>query len=197
MADVEGFVFDLDGTLATIPVDWDGVRQRLKEVTGSAAEFKPVFPTIGEVIAKNPKLGKSVFAVIDEYEWAAVPSARLYDGAYRLLSKLSEKAKVTLVTMQGHRAATKVLEMFELKQFFTHYFTREDSLDRAEQVEMALASMKAKKPSTMFVGDRLNDLNAAKKVGVPFTLIRTHGEDPEEEDVPVFHSVAEFAASLR
>jgi phosphoglycolate phosphatase-like HAD superfamily hydrolase len=196
MADITGFVFDLDGTLATIPVDWDGVRVKLKEVTGSAAEFKPVFPTIGEVIAKNPKLGKSVFAVIDEYEWAAVPSARLYDGAYQLLSRLSEKAKVTLVTMQGHRAATRVLEMFDLKQFFTGYFTREDSLDRAEQVEIALASMKAKKPSTMFVGDRLNDLNAAKKVGVPFVLIRTHGEDPEEEDTPVYHSVTEFAASL-
>jgi phosphoglycolate phosphatase-like HAD superfamily hydrolase len=192
----EAFVFDLDGTLATIPVDWDGVRGRLREVTGGAAEFRPVFPTIGEVIAREPKLGRGIFAVIDEFEWAAVPSARLYDGAFQLLSKLSDRARVSLVTMQGRRAATKVLEMFELKQFFSYYFTREDSLDRAEQVEMALSSMKAKKPSSVFVGDRLNDLNAARKVGVAFIMIRTHGEDPEEDDVPVYHSLAEFASSL-
>ena len=55
--------------------------------------------------------------------------------------------------------------------------------------------MKVKKSSSMFVGDRLNDLEAAKKVGVPFTMIRTHGEDPED-DVPVYHSVAEFLAAV-
>jgi phosphoglycolate phosphatase-like HAD superfamily hydrolase len=194
--DAEAFVFDLDGTLATIPVDWEGVRTRLKVVTGSATEFRPVFPTIGEVIAGDPKLGTRIFAVIDEFEWAAVPSARLYEGAFRLLSRLSERADVSLVTMQGHRAATKLLEMFELGQFFSHLFTREDSLDRAEQVEMALSSMRAKKGLSVFVGDRLHDLNAAKKVGVAFIMIRTHGEDPEEEDVPVYHSLAEFASSL-
>ncbi len=47
--------------------------------------------------------------------------------------------------------------------------------------------MKVEKSSSMFVGDRLNDLNAAKKIGIPFTMIRTHGEDPED-DVPVYHS---------
>ena len=75
------------------------------------------------------------------------------------------------------------------------YFTREDSIDRAEQIRFALSAMKVQKASSMFVGDRLNDLEAAKKVGVPFTMIRTHGEDPEG-DVPVYHSVTEFAASF-
>lgn len=195
-AETDAYVFDFDGTLATIPVDWDAVRERLKEITGSPESFRPIFPTIGDVIAKDPKLGKTIFAAIDEFEWAAIPSARLYDGAFQLLSRLSERAKVSLVTLQGLRATHKVLEVFELKQFFSCYFTREDSLDRAEQVQMALSSMKARSSSSMFVGDRLNDLNAARRLGIPFTLIRTHGEDPEEEEVPIFHSIAEFASTL-
>jgi phosphoglycolate phosphatase-like HAD superfamily hydrolase len=196
LAAPEAYIFDLDGTLASIPVEWDGVRERLREVTGSTAEFKPIFPTIGELIADDPKMGRAVFAVIDEFEWAAVPSARLYDGAFQLLSRLSQRAKVSLVTLQGRGAATRVLEMFDLKQFFSYYFTREDSLERAEQVEMALSSMRAKKLSSVFVGDRFNDLNAAKKLGISFAMIRTHGEDPEDEDVPVYHSLAEFASTL-
>ena len=194
--DAKAFVFDLDGTLATIPVDWEAVRERLKAVTGRREELRPIFPTIGDVIAKEPKLGAPIFAAIDEFEWEAVPRSRLYDGASALLSVLAERARVSLVTMQGRRSAMKVLEMFDLKQFFSHCFTREDSMDRAEQLKMALSSMKADRSSSVFVGDRLNDLNAAKKVGVPFVLVRTHGDDPDDEDIPVYHSLAEFAAAV-
>jgi len=191
----KAYVFDFDGTLGTIPVDWDGVREGLREVTGDPSEFRPVFPTIGAVVAKNPRLARPIFAVIDRFEAAAAPSARLYEGTVGLLSRLSETAKVSLVTMQGRGACSHILERFGLKQYFLSSFTREDSLDRAQQIEFALSSMKVGRSSSMFVGDRLNDLNAAKKLGVPFTMIRTHGEDPED-DVPVYHSIAEFSASL-
>lgn len=194
--DAKAFVFDLDGTLATIPVDWEAVRERLKSVTGKKEELRPIFPTIGEVISRNPELGAPIFAAIEEFELKAVQRSRLYDGAYSLLFTLKDRAVISLVTMQGRRSAMKVLEMFDLEDFFSHSFTREDSLDRAEQLEMALTSMRVDKPSSVFVGDRLNDLNAAKKVGVPFVLVRTHGDDPEEDDIPVYHSLAEFAAAM-
>jgi phosphoglycolate phosphatase-like HAD superfamily hydrolase len=194
--DAKAYVFDLDGTLATIPVDWDAVRAKLKAVTGIQEEFKPIFPTIGGVIAKNPRLGLEVFSVIDEFESAAAPSARLYEGASELLAKLSERALVSLVTMQGRKTANRILDSYGLKRFFSSCFTREDSMDRAEQLEMALSSMRADRTTSVFVGDRLNDLNAAKKVGIPFVLVRTHGSDPEEGDFPVYHTLAEFAAAL-
>jgi phosphoglycolate phosphatase-like HAD superfamily hydrolase len=149
------------------------------------------------MITEDPRVARPAFAVLDEFEAAAAPSARLYDGTTSLLARLSESAKVSLVTMQGRAACSIVLERFGLKQYFLECFTREDSLDRAEQLEFALSSMRAARSSSMFVGDRLNDLKASKKVGVPFTMIRTHGDDPEgEEDVPVYHSIAEFLAAV-
>lgn len=190
------YIFDFDGTIGTIPVDWDGAREELRRVTGTTLEFKPVFPTIAEVISKNPKVLRKMLAVLDEFEAAGIPSARLYEGSFELLSRLSRDAKLSLVTMQGQKACSAILERFGIGQFFAYRFVREDALDRAEQLEMALASMKVPKASSMFVGDRLNDLNAAKKAGVPFTMIRTHGEDPEESDVPVYHSIVEFASAL-
>ncbi len=189
------YVFDFDGTLGEIPVDWDGVREGLRRVTANSSEFRPVFPTLGGVIAKNPKLAAPAFKVIDEFEAAAAPSARLYEGSVDLLSRLAETTKVSLVTMQGRRACSQVLDRFGLKQFFIECFTREDSLDRAEQIGLALTAMKAQRQTSMFIGDRLNDLRAARTVGVPFTLIRTHGTDPED-DVPIYHSLAEFSAAI-
>lgn len=191
------YVFDFDGTLGTIPVDWEKVKEGLREVTGSQEEFKNVFPTIVRVVKENPKVQRRVFALIDEFEQAAAPLAVLYPDSFELLKTLAEKAQISLVTMQGPKAAEMVLKRLDLKQFFVHLFTREDSLDRGEQLRLALEAMRVKKESSIFVGDRLNDLNAAKRVGIPFTMIRTHGMDPEGEDVQLYHSVAEFFDAVR
>ena len=47
-------------------------------------------------------------------------------------------------------------------------------MDRAEQLEFAMASIGVSKASTIFVGDRLNDLKAAKGRG------RIH-DDPDPQ----------------
>jgi HAD superfamily hydrolase (TIGR01549 family) len=191
------YIFDFDGTLGTIPVDWERVKEGLRDVTGSRDEFANVFPTIVHFLEKNPLYRRRVFALIDEFEEEAAPRAVLYPDSFDLLKALAETAKISLVTMQGPRAAEMVLRRLDLKQFFVHSFTREDSLDRGEQLRLALESMGTKKESSVFVGDRLNDLNAAKRVGVPFTMIRTHGSDPVDEDVRLYHSVTEFFETVR
>jgi phosphoglycolate phosphatase-like HAD superfamily hydrolase len=171
------------------------VREQLREVTGSSLDFKPIFPTLATVLANDPAMVRKAFEIIDRYETAAAPSARLYEGSLNLLSRLSEKHVISLVTLQGKKACSQIMERFSLKQFFLNYITREDSMDRAEQVSFALSAMKVGKDSSMFVGDRLNDLNAAKVLGVPFTLIRTHGQDPQD-DIPIYHTLAEFSAAI-
>ena len=42
----------------------------LQRVTGDD-EFKQIFATLGEMIAKDPKLARPTFAVLDEFEAAA------------------------------------------------------------------------------------------------------------------------------
>jgi len=195
MTQPTAYIFDFDGTLGEIPVDWEQVREDLRRATANSSEFRPVFPTLGGVIARNPRLAGPSFEVIDRFEMAAIPRAFLYQGSGELLSRLAQTSKLSLVTMQGRRACSQLLERFALKQYFLSYFTREDSLDRAEQLGFAVSALKVRRSESMFVGDRLNDLNAAKRAGVPFTMIRTHGEDPED-DVPVYHTLAEFSASL-
>jgi phosphoglycolate phosphatase-like HAD superfamily hydrolase len=168
----------------------------LRALTGTGREFRPIFPAVGDAIKSDPGLERPIFDAIDEFEWAAVPRAALFDGVPRLLAGLASRRTLSLVTMQGRRSAEKILQMNDIRRFFSSVFTREDSLDRAEQVNMAIRAMKSDSGNTVFVGDRLNDLNAAKSIGVPFVLLRTHGADPQESDVLVYHSPAEFADSI-
>jgi phosphoglycolate phosphatase-like HAD superfamily hydrolase len=187
------FVFDMDGTLISLPVEWENVREELRGLTGTSLEFAPFFLDVQNVVAKDPLLLGPILRTIDKYEAVAVTHARLEDGAMDALSSLYSRAKLSLVTMQGRVACDRVLERLGIGGFFASSFTREDSMDRTAQVRMALASLEAKETEAVFVGDRINDLKAARAAGVRFVMIRKRLDSPPAD--ALYRNMAEFAAS--
>jgi phosphoglycolate phosphatase-like HAD superfamily hydrolase len=186
-------VFDMDGTLISLPVEWDKVRSELQRLTGTSLQFNPFFLDVQTVVAKDPLLLGPMLRIIDDYESRAVPGARLEDGAADILDALSRRAKLSLVTMQGRAACDTILERLSIGRFFSSSFTREDSMDRTAQLRMALESLGAKEAEAIFVGDRINDLRAARAAGVRFVMIRKRPDSPPAD--ALYRSVAEFAAS--
>jgi phosphoglycolate phosphatase-like HAD superfamily hydrolase len=191
---MDRFIFDLDGTLISFPVAWDRVRADLKSLTGTSLEFNPFFLDFQVLTAEQPELRRPMLDVIDKYEALAVPGARLKEGAVDALSTLASRTKLSLVTMQGPGAAARILETLGIGRFFEgRYLTREDSLERAIQLEMAIERLGSPKGETVFVGDRRNDLRAAREVGLRFVMIRSQSDDPPAD--AIYRSVSEFARS--
>ncbi len=186
-------VFDLDGTLISLPVEWDKVRLDLRRLTGTSLDFNPFFLDVQTIVARDPALFAPMMKTIDDYESRAVPEAKLEPGAYEALSQLSRRAKLSLVTMQGRATSTKILDGLGIGKFFASSFTREDSMDRVGQLRMALKSLEAKESETFFVGDRINDLRAAREVGVRFVMIRKRPDRPPAD--ALYRSMTEFASS--
>ena len=186
-------VFDLDGTLISLPVEWDKVRADLQKLTGTSLPFNPFFLDVQKIVAKDPLLLGPIMRTIDDYESRAVPQARLEEGALDALEALSRRAKLSLVTMQGRAACERILERLKVGSYFESSFTREDSIDRTSQLRMALQSLGAKEPESFFVGDRINDLNAARAAGVRFVMIRKRPDSPPADSL--YRSMTEFAAS--
>jgi HAD superfamily hydrolase (TIGR01549 family) len=186
-------VFDMDGTLISLPVEWDKVRSELQRLTGTRLKFSPFFLDVQTIVAKDPLLLGPMMRAIDEYESRAVPEARLEDGSIDVLNALSGQAKLSLVTMQGRAACDMILDRLRIRGFFASRFTREDSMDRTAQLRMALGSLGAKEAEALFVGDRINDLKAARAAGVRFVMIRRRPDSPPAD--ALYRSMAEFAAS--
>jgi len=137
-----------------------------------------------------PDLRERVLELIDGHELAALDTARLSDGALDSLKKLSNGSNLALVTMQGRRVCSKILEKLGIDKIFVAVFTREDSLERAPQLQMALKALKASPRDTTFIGDRINDLNAARSVGLRFVMIRAQEDNPPAD--ALFRSMREF-----
>lgn len=167
----DAYVFDLDGTLFTIPVDWLEVRRELSEITGERMDDAPLFLKLQQVISGRPALRDKLFSIIDTQELKAASDARVMPGASELLYSLFEAGKVALVTMQGRRACEQIIQRHKFADLFETVITREDSMDRAEQLRVALNRMGAQPRTALFTGDRLNDVASARKVGVDVVLV--------------------------
>ncbi|MDV3244186.1 MAG: HAD hydrolase-like protein [Nitrososphaerales archaeon] len=169
--DFENFIFDLDGTLFTIPIDWAAVRRELATLIQEPIEGTPLFLRLQQVISGRPSLKESIFAVVESHELRAVASAKPMPGAVDLLYSLFEVSKLALVTLQGRRACDEILRRHKLADLFEAVITREDSLDRALQLEAALNRLGIRPRAALFAGDRLNDVVCARRVGVPVALV--------------------------
>ena len=155
-------------------------------------QFQPVFETLGKVLRERPGLRTTLLGTLDEYELSAEQSASLHEGSRRVIELLSSTAKLALITMQGKKVRDKLLQKFALERYFQVLLAREDSLDRAEQLEMAIRALSISKEESVFVGDRLNDLNAARKVSVEFVFIRSREEADAKISFPDMNSFGNF-----
>jgi phosphoglycolate phosphatase-like HAD superfamily hydrolase len=165
------YVFDLDGTLFALPVDWQGVKADLGELTGEPAEGKPIFETINAIVRARPDLLGRVFSVVESYELKAVESSKPIEGALELLNVLSGSSRLALVTLQGRRACRRILMGNRVFDLFETVVTREDSLDRAEQLLLTVGRLKVPPQDLLFVGDRLNDVASAMRARVDVALV--------------------------
>lgn len=107
LKDYAAYVFDLDGTLFTIPVDWIKAREEVGKIAGAPFEKVPMFLKVEQLVSVRPSMRETLFAMLDLHELKAVAEATPVSGAVELLSHLSKVAKLGLVTMQGTAACDR------------------------------------------------------------------------------------------
>jgi phosphoglycolate phosphatase-like HAD superfamily hydrolase len=168
-------IFDLDGTLFFLPVDWKSVRKELRDIGVTLSENVPLFPQL-EILQDKSMLEKA-FSIIDRYELEALENARELDDSIRMLGVVSSSMKVSLVTMQGFKFCNSLLSSRGISKFFNSIITREFSLSRRIQLERAVTLVGENKERTLFVGDRENDVLAARDTGIDVAVIGNYRGD--------------------
>ncbi|MEM3670925.1 MAG: HAD hydrolase-like protein [Thermoprotei archaeon] len=166
----QGYVFDLDGTLFRIGVDWAKVRSKVGAIIGRSDEF-PIFPTLEKTLALQPELKPQLFALLDSEEMLALDSVEPVEGALKIVKSLTASAKVGMVTMQGRRICHSILKHFNVFQDFDIILTREDSLNRRIQIELAIDGLKLSPEDTLVVGDKISDGQAAVDAGASGVVV--------------------------
>ncbi len=161
---IEAVVFDLDGTLVNIPINYNALYRKIEKLTKvqKIEALTKVLHTLS--IEKR----KKAFEIWTNEELQVLPRMTTNEKGMKLYKAYSNKS-LALVTMQGRETVNMILTKLKLE--FQFAITREDSLDRTEQLELAIRKLKADCRKVLIVGDRESDVSAAKKVGCQFLRV--------------------------
>jgi HAD superfamily hydrolase (TIGR01549 family) len=160
----KAIIFDLDGTLIDLPVNWEALFDRLKQIMHTE-NVRPLTITVAQT---DPQTRKKVLAAWDEAELAVTKKVVENEKGMKIYHENVDKTKA-LVTMQGKKATDVILGLINLK--FDSVITREDSLSREKQLSIALEKLKVPAQDSLFVGDADSDATAARKKGLKFQRI--------------------------
>ncbi len=158
-------VTDMDGTLVTLDIDWDELRERVREIIKTDHPLKPLGPSILEATIGNEELRKRAFELVESEEIKAALEASPDPELKEMLSRLKKNGiRMALVTFQSFRPTTIALKRVGVLPFFEFLITREYSLNRKEQLSITISRLQADPERTVFVGDSPWDVLAGKEL---------------------------------
>ena len=161
---IEAVIFDLDGTLVQIPIDYEKMLQEFKKIL-KIDNLKP----IAEKIEKTGEVTKKeIFGLWDRAEIAASKEIKPNKKGLEIYRKFLDKPHA-LITLQGKKIVHIILENHQLN--FDVIITREDSLNRTVQLKKASDQLRIPYPKILFVGNTDGDEAAAARVGCQFIRI--------------------------
>lgn len=164
-------VTDLDGTLASLPIVFDDIRNKIRAFLKTDHPLRPLAVSIPIVTGGNKDLMEKAFKIIEEEELKATSQATYNPELHNFLKRLkAEGFKIGLVTQQGQKPAEVALKRMQIYEFFDVLVARELIIDRTEQLRLALKLLGGAPEETIYLGDSPMDLEAGTLVGC-FTVI--------------------------
>jgi len=160
-------ILDLDGTLVTLPIKWDELREKVRRLLKTDHPLKPLAPSIPKAAKGRADLIRKAFRIIEKAELEASNNAKFDEELFNFLRWVKNKGmKVGLVTLQGEKPARKTLKRLGVLNFFDLIVTRESSLIRREQLMMSIRKFRVDPKEVIFVGDSYSDVKAGKELGL-------------------------------
>lgn len=162
---IDAVIFDLDGTLVNLPINYEELFQEFSKIMKKEA-IHPVTETIARL---DEDTKKRIFEVWRKAENAALKDMTINDEGVALYKRYLAKPK-GLVTKQGREPIPQILKKLGLS--FDVIVTREDSLDRVDQLRTAAKSLNVQFQNLLFIGNTEGDLLAAETVKCQFQRVR-------------------------
>ena len=160
---LDTFIFDLDGTLIELNLDFDAIRRAL----GIRDRY------ILEAILKlDGNLRRQKLEILKEFEIRSALTAKLMPHARDVLRLLEDLGlKKGIVTRNCRESVEIVIDRFGLE--FDFVITREDAKPKPspEPIILALKIAGSKPESSIVIGDYKFDLIAGKRAGTKTALI--------------------------
>jgi len=188
LKDVEAILFDFEGTLVDLQWNLQGAVketlemlktlrfpiQRLQGMKYSTLMLEAV-RMAQEIGQSAGRVREKIGAIYDRFDDDALKRWTLREGSEDFLSALKTKGiKIGLVSNVGRKALDKAILKLDLHPFFNVVVSRNDVQSMkpsGEGLRLALSRLRVTSDEALYVGDSLDDIQAAKAAGVKVIVI--------------------------
>jgi len=188
LKDVEAILFDFEGTLVDLQWNLQGAVketlemlktlrfpiQRLQGMKYSTLMLEAV-RMAQEIGQSAGRVREKIGAIYDRFDEDALKRWTLREGSEDFLSALKTKGiKIGLVSNVGRKALDKAILKLDLHPFFNVVVSRNDVQSMkpsGEGLRLALSRLRVTSDEALYVGDSLDDIQAAKAAGVKVIVI--------------------------
>jgi phosphoglycolate phosphatase len=194
---VEAILFDFEGTL--VDFQWN-LEQALRETLETLAasgfpvdrlQAKKYSTLMKEATEMASKIGQSpdevrerIGTIYDRFDGDALTRWNLRSEARDFLHRLQRRGvKTGLVSNVGKKTLEKALQKLDLHRLFNVMVTRNDVKTlkpSGEGINLALNRLQVSNEKALYVGDSLDDIQAAKEAGLKVIVI-LGGENPRAD----------------
>lgn len=171
-------IFDFDGTIGYLEVDWNGFNQRLQEIARD--EFGHEVPISHSSLYQNTLVdvcGQAIVPKIietgEQFELAQLGKTTFNASVVEFIIQHSTGFNFALYTSNTRLAVEQVLREHALLDFFTATVTRNDVVflkPNPEGMYKLIAAHDLQK-NALFIGDSNFDGDAAQAAGVDFMFV--------------------------
>ena len=193
---IKAIIFDFDGTLAVLNIDFSSMKKRLFDlvrrngIKDEAIQERYLLEIIDEVYQilceKNPSGAETFYReshlILHQVEMKAAEEGRLIPGTEGMLESLKEKGiKVGIITRNCEDAVRKVFPDID---DFCDVFVSRNSVKKVkphpDHLTHVMKSLKISGEEGVMVGDHIIDIQAGKRVGMATIGVLT-GRTKKEE----------------
>ena len=193
---IKAFIFDFDGTLAVLNINFSSMRERLfdlmkrygvKEEAIQERYLLEIIDEVYEILCERNPSGAETFyreshLILHQVEMKAAEKGRLIPGTEGTLEGLREKGiKVGIITRNCEDAVRKVFPGID---GFCDVFVSRNSVKKVkphpDHLTHVMKSLKISGKEGVMVGDHILDIQAGKRVGMKTIGVLT-GRTKKEE----------------
>jgi phosphoglycolate phosphatase len=180
-------IFDLDGTLVSAEIDFQAMRNAIRNLLRKHDFPKEVLPMNstqdllrsafayagerGLSPVEISRLRDEVYAEAVKYEWEGAKKAQLVPGALDTLQRLHhQRIKIAILTNDNRPVAEYLLKKFDLEPYIDRMVTRDEAphmKPATEGLELILEHFQKTPTQSLFIGDSTIDIMTAKKLKIP------------------------------
>jgi len=158
-------IFDFDGTLAWLMVDWRSVRARIEALYGPL-RGRPLFSWLQERVRRGLEV-EEAFKLIKEAELSSLDELVFDEEIVELLRGLKARgAKMALVSMQDDEVLARALRLMGAEGLFDTVIGRRTAPLRASQLLNVLKRWGIRPEQAIFISDSPEDMRIGSEIGL-------------------------------